>query len=546
MIPPCLPQTVPLGEAIPPNSPYTILCSLPTMKSMNALAAGEGWLISQLKTQYPRFYFTKEVRELSERILKRLGLDGADGVACLVFRSLPSVSRCLKAIQEASGPGDAVIPVQFSQPESLSCEAFWLDIHAIIYPVQYFGAAFTYWVNSGDGISARHAAFCLTGFDYLQSNSSNPAFCTAGPKTLALEGEQIPVLRASGMFERDCIKHDIATLLQSEDHDQPPPSPNDVFLYPGKMSAINAVARTLGDLGINSGVFTFGWLYTETVKILEHRWPDITIYRKGGDEELDRLEASLKSGAQITALWVDVPSNPMLITPDMPRLRRLANEHGFLILIDGTVGTFVNVDLLPYADVLMSSLTKMYSGYANVLAGSAVVNPRSPYYEKLHRQLTVSYEDTLFPGDIAVLHDNSRDFVHRVQVTNNNAKIVATKLAAHSAVERVNFPTMTTVPHYERIRRRDGGYGHLLSIIFRDNETAARFYDGVDIFKGGSFGTVFTLSTPFAQLATDEDRGRFEEAGIPSHIVRISIGMEDVDTILDTLFEAIEMATMRD
>lgn len=152
----------------------------------------------------------------------------------------------------------------------------------------------------------------------------------------------------------------------------------------------------------------------------------------------------------------------------------------------------------------------------------------------------------MFPGDIAVLHDNSRDFVHRVQVTNNNAKIVATKLAAHSAVERVNFPTMTTVPHYERIRRRDGGYGHLLSIIFRDNETAARFYDGVDIFKGGSFGTVFTLSTPFAQLATDEDRGRFEEAGIPSHIVRISIGMEDVDTILDTLFEAIEMATMRD
>lgn len=59
----------------------------------------------------------------------------------------------------------------------------------------------------------------------------------------------------------------------------------------------------------------------------------------------------------------------MLITPDMPRLRRLANEHHFLILIDGTVGTFGNVDLLPYADVLMSSLTKMYSGYANVLAG---------------------------------------------------------------------------------------------------------------------------------------------------------------------------------
>ncbi|KAJ5425231.1 Pyridoxal phosphate-dependent transferase major regionsubdomain 2 [Penicillium sp. CMV-2018d] len=300
------------------------------------------------------------------------------------------------------------------------------------------------------------------------------------------------------------------------------------------MSAINAVARALGNLGINSGVFGFGWLYTETVKILEHRWPDIEIYKKSGEEELDRLEASLKSGRQITALWVDVPYNPMLITPDMPRLRRLANEHHFLILIDGTVGTFGNVDLLPYADVLMSSLTKMYSGYANVLAGwyvkFAVVNPRSSSYEKLHRQLTVSYEKTLFPGDIAVLHDNSRDFVHRVQVTNRNAEIIAAKLAAHPAVERVNYPTMTTRPH----------------IIFRDNETALRFYDGVNIFKGGSFGTVFTLSTPFAQLATDADRARFAEAGIPSHIVRISIGMEDIDALVDTLFGAIEMAMMRD
>jgi cystathionine gamma-synthase len=160
--------------------------------------------------------------------------------------------------------------------------------------------------------------------------------------------------------------------------------------------------------------------------------------------------------------------------------------------------------------------------------------------------LTASYEDTFFPGDIAVLYGNSRDFVHRVQVTNNNAEIVAAKLAAHPAVERVNFPTMTARPQYESIRRRDGGYGHLLSVIFHDNETATQFYDGVDIFKGGSFGTVFTLSTPFAQLATDADRDRFAEAGIPSHIVRISIGMEDVDTLLNTLFKAIEVAMRRD
>lgn len=102
------------------------------------------------------------------------------------------------------------------------------------------------------------------------------------------------------------------------------------------------------------------------MKILEDHWPDITTYKRSGDEELDQVEASLKAGAEINALWVDVPSNPLLLTPDMPRICRLANEYHFLVLIDGTVGTFVNVDLLPYGDVLMASLTKIYSGYANL------------------------------------------------------------------------------------------------------------------------------------------------------------------------------------
>lgn len=205
-----------------------------------------------------RFWFTKDVRELSEGILKRLGLDGVDGVTCLVLPSLPSVSRFVGAIQEAGCPGDEVIPVQFSRPESLPSKTSWLDIYAIIYPYQYFDVAFQCWVLTGDGISPRHAAFCLTGFDYLQSTSSNPAFCTTGPKSLSMKEGKIPVLPTSETVERDCVKQDIATLLQPEDWDQEPLSPGDVFLYPGGMSAINAVARTVENMGINSGVVAFG------------------------------------------------------------------------------------------------------------------------------------------------------------------------------------------------------------------------------------------------------------------------------------------------
>lgn len=190
--------------------------------------------------------------------MKRLGLDGVDGVTCLVLPSLPSVSRFVGAIQEAGCPCDEVIPVQFSRPDSLPNKTSWLDIHAIIYPDQYFDVAFQCWVLTGDGISPRHAAFCLTGFDYLQSTSSNPAFCTTGPKLLSMKEGQIPALHTSETVEQDCVKQDIATLLQPEDWDQEPLSPGDVFLYPGGMSAINAVARTVENMEINSGVVAFG------------------------------------------------------------------------------------------------------------------------------------------------------------------------------------------------------------------------------------------------------------------------------------------------
>lgn len=204
------------------------------------------------------FYITKDVEELSRRVLNHLGLDGVDGISCLLFPSLPSASRCAKAIQEAGGTGNTVIPVQFSRPDRLPDENSWLNIHVIIFPSKYFSAAFISWIHTGDGISPRHAAFCLTGFDYLHSTSVNPAFCTASTKPLAVKGEHLPVSHNPETVERDYIKREIATLVQSEDLDQLPPSPNDVFLYPGGMSAVNAVMRAVGDLGVDTGVVAFG------------------------------------------------------------------------------------------------------------------------------------------------------------------------------------------------------------------------------------------------------------------------------------------------
>lgn len=97
---------------------------------------------------------------------------------------------------------------------------------------------------------------------------------------------------------------------------------------------------------------------------------------------------------------------------------------------DETLGTFVNVDVLPYVDIAITRVTKIFSGASNVMGGIVIVNPQSPPYETLHARLA-TWEDILFPGDIKVLAANCPHFVERVQYCSQSALAVATLLSQH-------------------------------------------------------------------------------------------------------------------
>lgn len=97
-----------------------------------------------------------------------------------------------------------------------------------------------------------------------------------------------------------------------------------------------------------------------------------TMYHNGSEQELDELEDSLENGRRIIILFCEVPSNPLLETIDIQRIRSLADRFGFVVACDQTLAAFGNLDLLPYADVLMDSLTKIFSGASNVMGGRYV------------------------------------------------------------------------------------------------------------------------------------------------------------------------------
>jgi cystathionine gamma-synthase len=106
--------------------------------------------------------------------------------------------------------------------------------------------------------------------------------------------------------------------------------------------------------------------------VLEKWGPGCHFFGHGPDSDIVELEAFLASSSDVppfSALFCEFPSNPRLQAPRLDRLRALADRHDFLIVLDDTVGNFANVDVLPYVDILATSLSKFFSGSANVLGG---------------------------------------------------------------------------------------------------------------------------------------------------------------------------------
>lgn len=121
------------------------------------------------------------------------------------------------------------------------------------------------------------------------------------------------------------------------------------------------------------------WLYVDSVKVLEKWGPGCHFFGFGHEGDIDALDALLEAESKknpecppIACLITEFPSNPLLRSPNLRRLRALADKYDFLIVIDETIGNFVNVEVMPYADIVVSSLTKVFSGDANVMGGRSV------------------------------------------------------------------------------------------------------------------------------------------------------------------------------
>ncbi|KAI8398384.1 hypothetical protein FOFC_19595 [Fusarium oxysporum] len=332
-----------------------------------------------------------------------------------------------------------------------------------------------------------------------------------------------------------------------------------VFLYPTGMTAIYEAHQLLLRLR-HSKTVVFGFLYELTPKLLKMYGPGFEFFGNGTAEELEKFESVLQNQEKedplnrVQAVWGECASNPLLKTVDLEKLRQLADQYGFFIVVDDTIGSVANIDVLDVADIIVTSLTKSFSGYANVMAGSITLNPASRYYSELHEELHRSYQNTLFVEDAIQLELNSRDYLVRTSMINETASYLVKFLKGYlnkpTPLSSVYYPeTCHSSANYRRHLRANvtgqphlAGFGGLFTVEFVNIPTATAFFDALDVHKGPSLGAQYTLAQPYVQTVFQKEKAWAATYGLKETIVRISVGLEDKGLLKNAFVAAMDAA----
>ena len=332
-------------------------------------------------------------------------------------------------------------------------------------------------------------------------------------------------------------------------------SKDDVYLYQSGMAAIYHLHRVLLRWrGTRSVVF--GFPYELTLKMLETYGPGCQFFASATSLEIDELETHLDNsriqGEDVQAIWCECPSNPLLRTPDFDRLRQLADQYQVPLIVDETIGGFANVDLLDVADILVTSLTKSFSGYSDVMGGSIVLNPCSQFYSTLQSIFQISYRNELHVADAIKLESNSRDFYSRT--TRINRTTLALVDFFQQSVSCSSIP-ITTIYHpstcwsaanyRKRMRpcteKLESGHGSVFTLEFATVAAARTFFDASNLHKGPSLGASVTLLQPYVQTVFYKEKAWAARHGLNETIIRISVGLEDQNSLLKAFQDAVQI-----
>ncbi|HEV2638965.1 MAG TPA: cystathionine gamma-synthase [Actinocrinis sp.] len=336
------------------------------------------------------------------------------------------------------------------------------------------------------------------GYEY--SRSANPTRTALEECLAAIEGGTRALAYASGLAAEDCL---LRTVCKPGDHVL---IPNDAY-----GGTYRLFARVYADWGVS--------------------WDSADL------ADPDAVRAAIRPGVT-KAIWVETPSNPLLGIVDLAQLAEIAHTAGVLLVVDNTFATpYLQQPLALGADVVVHSTTKYIGGHSDVIGGALVcadaeLGGRLAFNQNAMGAVAGPFDAWLTLRGIKTLGV-------RMDRHCANAARIAAMLSEHSAVAEVRYPGLVNHPGHEIAAKQMRDFGGMVSFRHAGGEAAAvQVCDRVRLFTlGESLGGVESLIEHPARMTHASAAGSPLE--VPSDLVRLSVGIEDVEDLVADLIQAL-------
>lgn len=280
----------------------------------------------------------------------------------------------------------------------------------------------------------------------------------------------------------------------------------------------------------------YGGTYRVITKVLNRFGIEATFV---DTSNLNNITAAIKPNTK--AVYIETPTNPLLKITDIEAAAKLAKENNLLTIVDNTFSTpYWQTPIELGADIVLHSATKYLGGHSDVVAGLVVVNS-----EKLAEDLHFVQNSTggvLGPQDSWLLMRGIKTLGIRMEETESNTKAIVEFLLQHPAVSKVYYPGIESHPNHDIAKKQADGFGGMVSFDVGSEENADKLLENVRYFTlAESLGAVESLiSVPARMTHASIPKERRDELGITDGLVRISVGLEDVEDLIEDLKLALE------
>lgn len=487
------------GMPIPVHTPHAVSVSLPTIADVLAYKENKNCWRDRITGGYPRFYVHPFELMASSYIRKVRGIDSSQRI--FLMPSKQCAEQLFNVLKE------------------------------------------TYPISKIDGLT-----FLAISESHLRIPDIIVYIRLTGSKAYTRQLEDFLVSHnlLNGVHQEDIVENNPEESIKTTLGKHYQVDNSMIKLYSSGMNAIFSLYSSLRERGRQANrklLIQFGRIYFDTEDILKDFSDEYLVVESAYN--LDELERILEiRGDEVVAIFTEIPTNPYLDTCDLPALGRLTSKHAIPLVVDLTLGTPVNLNVLPYCDFVIESLTKFASGTGEVMGGSIVLNQNSPFYSEVN-SLLGQWGEPLYLRDAQRLAYTIKGYSLRVTWVRENIKRLVNFFTNHPRVKRVYWShSDENASNLNFIERTPNSFIPLISIEF--DFPLEKIYDRLQLPKGPSLGPDFTLAMPYFYMAysnlmrTEADKQLLKDRGVNPEMIRLSVGCEPVQQIIGIFAEALD------